>query len=311
MLQKYGEFNAISDELAAQLKSIAPGEKAIFRLLDGHKDPNTGEVFNGSGKSFRGVDKIWDPYKVVAGSKEKGAWVDIGIPDQVEPTTGKILRCKKFMLGNHENQLLGVNFQLYGNNDLHRQWYAFFQLCNINKSNPRRNQSADVKIEEVDFEAEGKVRASKRNSLREALNTVEGMDNIAVMTFATAMNWDTTGQKPGTVKDRISEYAERAPGEFLSVYNSPDMRVKSLVKQAIMRGIIRYDRPGRQMLWAESGQTLAILDRSESGNELDMMAAWVKGSIDGHNVISTLESMLVGKAKEEKPKAKTATAPVQ
>lgn len=149
-------FNGVSDKLKAELiKPVKPGEHVYFQLLNGSYDVQLKRDVFGASKSIPLKDRIYDPYAINDEGKEVGAYVEIGVPEDI--VGGRVERCKKFWVESIANGIPGNGeFNFTGGNIREMEIYEFLCLSNKSNENPHRDKSKEPSYKRVDPEAERK-----------------------------------------------------------------------------------------------------------------------------------------------------------
>lgn len=292
------DFNNISEELKP--RPLGRDEVVIYRMLTGRPDPSRkddkGNVIISYGKSVRipTKDRIWDPYWKDSSGKKIGRFVDIGV---VQEFTGdNVTKTVPFYATNGGDFINDGLIRLSGSNNRDAEIYEFFEISNYNKSFPYRSEDVEPIFERLDLEAENqraiKVISKKADALTLAIN----MTLTEMREFCAQMNWNEIAEE-SVIKTQLLQFAESNPAKFLELYNDPMFSNKSTVKRAITADIIRYDPAQHRIVWGNTEQTIAILDRIDGKNHVELFADWLHNHKNGHDVRMKLESMLRGRTR--------------
>lgn len=262
-LRKIGDVNKLSEEAYKSIKPLKQGQAAIFRLLNGTLDKRENKTYFGATRTINLHDTIKDP--------GTGELIEIGIPDQV--VQDKVVRWKKLILnGGGPNGLVGEYFTLVGGNNNDELAYVYLCLSNENLANPKRDQSVPAKYELVDQEKEAKKRANKRTAKMEALNLLHRMTNEDMIAFAASKLWNPYAENNA---DRVGEFAEEFPTEFIAWAGNAREKMKSIIELARLSGIISYDPISMKYTWTESGTLIVRLNKDGDKDHLDLFADWI------------------------------------
>ena len=142
-------FNGVSDALKKELiKPVTQGELIHFQLLNGSWDVTLKRECFGASRSIRLRDRIWDKYAVNEKGEEVGAYVEIGLPEEI--VNGNVVKCKKFWVDSIANGIPGNGeFSLAADNIADMEIYEILCLKNGNKDNPHRGKSKEPEYEIV------------------------------------------------------------------------------------------------------------------------------------------------------------------
>lgn len=293
-LRKVGDVNKLSDAVYESIKPIKKGQAAIFRLLNGTHDKRDGKTYFGATRTINLHDYIKDPVT--------GELVEIGIPDQV--VQDKVVRWKKLILnGGGPNGLVGEFFTLVGGNNNDELMYVYLCLSNENSANPNRDGSVPAKYELIDQEKEAKKRANKRTIKMEALNLLYRMSNEDMIAFAASKGWNPFAENNA---DRVGEFAEEFPAEFVAWAGNAREKMKSVIELARHAGIIAYDPISMKYTWAESGSLIVRLNKDGDKDNLDLIADWIGTAPGAAGIYDAIKeqyethvNITLGKAKQQ------------
>jgi hypothetical protein len=277
-----GNFNKLPKEMREKLPVLREGESATYELLVADIDLQTGRPLYGGSISLPGRDVISDG---------KGNAISIGIPRKIEGN--RVVKCEKFIRnGGGPNGMVPGRFELSGDNLEHIQWHQFFSICNFNESNPSRNKATKPLIKLVDHEAEAKVKTKKRTALLDALTVHQAMSADDIRVFAAARNWNSLDDIR-ILTDKVGEYAQNSPIEFLKEWKDPDTKKISELRMAMDLAIIGYDPVSHQYKWPD-GTVLATLARSEGKTPVELLHDALKNTKDGSAVMQNIRKKVNG-----------------
>ena len=273
-LRVVGDVNKLAKATLDRIPEFKTNEEKVFEILVFEQDPTSKEKLFGANRSYVCHDNIIDT---------EGNMVEIGIP-QVFNKDG-VKRYKKFDLGaGSDKGVVGGRFTLFGNKPEDREFFAFFSLWNANASNPNREQSVRAEIRMLDPVADMKTRTAKRSELREALKLCENMMDAEVRMTAALLNKPFEAEI-SVVRDAVETYATEFPAEFLKRYEDPNKQNIALIKEALAKSVIRYEKDSHIIVWGASGDVIATLPRLDGKDEAECFAAWVASKDNGMAVL--------------------------
>lgn len=287
-----GKFNDVSPEIKpAPLKR---GEVAMYRLLNGKLDyarrDESGKPVMTYGKSIRipTLDRIFDP--------GKNEFVDIGVVQEF--TNNIVTRTKAYYATTGGDYINNGIFQFSGDSNSDVEFYEFFEMSNLNKSFKHRDTSIEPVFERVDTDKENKEKLNKVTARTEALIAFSNMSVAELRDFSAQMNWDELSE-PLVLKTQVGSFADSDPENFLKILNDDQFALRALVKSALTKSVIGYDPVQHRIIWANTDQTVAKLDRVDGKNHVDVFAEWLATSSNGSSVKSSIEKKVRGVRKEE------------
>jgi hypothetical protein len=105
------------------------------------------------------------------------------------------------------------------------------------KDHPLYIHGASPLLKIVDVTAEAEERTSKRESALEALIEAKGLRGEKLINFARVLGIQTLNMLESIVKDKVYDYAERMPDEFLKAFNDPNRTFKETLHKGKIKGI--------------------------------------------------------------------------
>lgn len=286
-----GNFNNISKELKP--KPLKRGEVAQYRLLTGRLDPGrldeNGKPTMQYGKAIQipTRDNIYDPYKQ--------EFVDIGVVDEFK--NNEVLTVKTFMATAGGDFIFDGVITLSGDSNADVEFYEFFEITNLNKSFEHRDPSITPMIERIDLGKDDEKKIKVVSVLADALVKATTMNLSDMRDFAAQMNWNEIAEA-NTIKAQVLDFAEKNPQKFLDLIGDAQSGTRSLIKQAITKGIINYDSAQHRIVWGKTDQTIAILDRIDGKNHVEIFADWLIHAKNGSSVKTKIEQQVRGTRKE-------------
>lgn len=281
-----GDFNNISEELKPP--KLKKGDVVYYQYLGGEPNPDKEQklrpvVYKQSVK-IKTRDRIYDPYK-----KE---FVDIGVVAKVDKDNK--VRCTNFAFrARANNGLWGCT----AGNAASEELYEFLELSNENESNPNRDPSVTPIFKRIDVKKEIKERTKKRTELENAIIIGSAMTAGEMREFAAAMAWNEAADIE-VIEDQIKSFYHENPKEFLKMAAEPQTKDKALLKAAFTKGIVTYDVSTHKVLWGSSKVTVAVLERADGKNYLDLFHEWITKSQQGANVLASIKKQIKAEIRE-------------
>ncbi len=291
MLQTYNgsNLNQVSEKVLNYLeeKKLKPGETVKYRWLNGtlNIDPNRRKgddwIYNSAiTLTFR--DRIKDP--------GKGVPVEIGLVDSYDQNT-KQYKFKHKVFTPYQDQGM---FSIRENILDEHETYPLVELSNKNASNPFRDTSEPALFERVDDVRESKAKSKKRNYLFDSLKAIRGWKDHEVIQVAAGHNQSTT-LPVDILRNRLEEIAEKDPEGFYNSIESDDLFIRSIIKMAQEKELIRFNPVENKWSYTNSDETLALLDRREGVTETEQFVEFLKNSANGPAIREKLQKDIKAK----------------
>lgn len=269
-----GDFNNISKELRPVLPK--KGTVVKYQFLIGQPDFENPKKLNYP-PSFRvpTKDRIYDP--------GQNDFVDIGVTPikQKDKEGNETYRTKAFYLRGGQG-LLALTIGKIEDDEM----FEFLELSNLNRSNDGRDTSVLPLFYKIDETKDAADRKKVRDKLTSALVYVSNMKDAEKRAFAAGMAWNEQAEIE-MIEDQIGEYARAYPGKFIEFVDSPQLADKSMIKLGITKGIIKYDVATHKILWGDTENTIAILERKDGTTYVDNFFDWMKNS-KGNTIMDSI-----------------------
>lgn len=269
------EFNKVSDKLLNQHK-LKPGQVKEFRVVGIKPDPhNTGRFLIPSSSNVPVRDIIYDPY----------------LDDNVEIASIKTVNPDGTVVYDEIvfDASTGGRIFLNGSKPQDRSRYQYLMLSNYNLSNPNRDPSKLAIFEFFEPEEEARKRSVRRKNLKEAFNIIENLNSADLRDYADYLGLGE-GLSDTEIKDYLEAQAEKNPESILDNVTRNDDAVRSKVKRAINRGVIKWFKKGKSFHWAKSDQE--IFATPKEGSALDHFVAWLLDDPEGKLAMDDIEKAL-------------------
>lgn len=157
-----------------------------------------------------------------------------------------------------------------------------------------RDKERPAMFVRVDDLKEAKTKLKGRELRVTALAVSMKMGEQEVRDFAAAMNWNEL-QDLDILRDKLTALAESDPEFFRKFVDDPKMESKAVVRRAVDANVINWIPVENKFVWSTNGTTIAVLDRSESGEYIEQMADWFMSHKNGMETYKKIKSMLSGK----------------
>jgi hypothetical protein len=174
--------------------------------------------------------------------------------------------------------------------DQYYNWY--FQLCNFNRSNPRRDTSIDPLFELVDAPGDAKRELKKFDVELEAMLYVRDMNTQDLKNLAASLSWNEK-EDIDILRNMAKDLAKRDPIKFNALITGKDVELKAFIKRAKDAGTIVYDQ--RQNKVILNGETIATFARVEGMDWLSQMADWIKTAKNGESTLQAIKKSIANK----------------
>jgi len=272
-MKVYNEVNAI--DAKTKPAALKKGESATYRLLGVNinpKDPSKTKVPCSQNVPVR--DRIWD--------SNKNEFVDIAMIASID-SNGPQYRTLWF-----EQQNMGT-IVLQGGAVRDAEAYEFMELCNYNASNPNRDDSINALFFRVDPKQAAEKTRKERTTKRQALNLAAEMGAADIRNFVAMMGWDEK-QELVVLRDKVEEYAESHPDEFVRRSKNKQNAIFALISRAKTARVITFDTQSNTWKWVDSGEQICTVARGTKREE--SLVAHLVESEHGGEVLNALKTAL-------------------
>lgn len=281
-MRVFGDFNNISDELKAKVKTLKPGEFARFKLLEcvTINDPDTKQKeIRYPHRQMWAKDMIYDE---AAGKPVEIGVVANGGYDAREKLVTAVVQ---FEFNEPKTGFMVLD----GTKPVDRELYEFFQLTNKLKDG-LLGEHRDSSVQEMFILVDNKKEAIKRNKLfdlkADAFTYIKNLDAQEVRDLAAALNWNYEGDLDELI-GQIKSIADEDPVKFNRYIADPLLKKKAIIRRA-MGSMITYDALNHSIKWS-SGAILANLERKPNQNEVDALAEWIDTVANGDKILTQLK----------------------
>lgn len=273
-MKKTSEFNNISDKLLASTK-LKKGETVTYKVTNINRNPsNPSEYIFPAGVCVPSIDQIWD--------EELNEFVEIAAVQTVSRD------------GNHNLH----NITFWGSQACHitlrggiaadQEIHSFLALSNFNGSNPNRDTSKEIIIEQVDENKKSETERKQRNLKREALNLAVDLGVDDVKNLVAALGKDDT-RKIDILRNELEIFADRDPVGFLEIANNKQAALKAVLNRALTKGVILFNVEQSMFTWPNNEAILTV-SRTTGGDNVDELLSYCISSTKGEKVFQTIQS---------------------
>lgn len=270
-MKRTQDWNNISKE--SMPPKLKKGESAVFRLLGIRGNPSKPETYKCP--SHRGVpncDRVYDP------STEE--YVDLAYIKSVgqggSPVFGRIFF----------ESASGGMITLRAGMRSEEELYEYLSLCNYNSSNPHRSLDVSPIFERLNPVANAENKRKARSTRRQALNIAADMNATTCREFAAAMGWDD-GQELALLRDRIEEYADSKPTEFIKKSKNKQNSLSALIARSQKAGEITFDTKTNSWKWRGSDEVVCSVARGT--DKVNILIEHLTSAPNGPEMIKTLQ----------------------
>ena len=150
---------------------------------------------------------------------------------------------------------MGGMLALRGNNPKHRRMYEYIELCSWNRSSKFRTPSKNAFIERIDEGKSSEANRAERRELMEALNAASSLkkDELKAVAASLGMN---TNKEESILRDRIEDYAETNPSEFMLIAKQKTNKIQSILREAVDLQIVKHEPNLAKFVWKESKEEI-------------------------------------------------------
>lgn len=232
-------YNKISSKLE---KKLNRNETVTYRILNIRPDDeNPGGFLMPYSVNVPSTDSVYDP-----GTDE---WVDIAIINQVRADGEAVLGDISFEKSN------AGTLTLKGSNPAHQKIYQYLEICNFNKSNPNRATSKMAIFKKIDSKSDAEQERRDRLTYLEALNRAAALSDEDMRYVASSLGIKLRGTNV-EIRNKVEEFAEEHPEDFLAVIEQQTNRTESLIHEAVDLGIITHNGRSGKFAWTESEEEI-------------------------------------------------------
>ena len=129
----------------------------------------------------------------------------------------------------------------------------------------------------------------ERTTKRQALNLAAEMGAADIRNFVAMMGWDEK-QELVVLRDKVEEYAESHPDEFVRRSKNKQNAIFALISRAKTARVITFDTQSNTWKWVDSGEQICTVARGTKREE--SLVAHLVESEHGGEVLNALKTAL-------------------
>jgi hypothetical protein len=154
----------------------------------------------------------------------------------------------------------------------------FLRLCNWNKGNPHKLKGKHPIFYEYDPESVAAELIENEEMEIEARHQAKSMefDELSTLALAVGMNVNRSAKE---IRHDMMQFAKRSPREFLEAMDSPVLKRRAEVLEAIELGILKKEQ--RAMYLKETLGDVSLLVIPVSVEPVDHFVAWTLNDAEG------------------------------
>jgi len=216
-------------------------QTAVYRILDIKPDPhNIGRHMVPFAKNVPATDEI---------VTDNGDVFPIAYIQRTEPNGEAVFGDITFYKKDAGNIILR------GDRAADQKLYLFMENSNYNASNPNRSKARAAIFKRVDEGKDAEARRADRLLIQDAINKAIDLDENNLKFVASALGISLKA-KEAVLRDKVEEYAEDYPEDFLEILEQQTNETESLVREAIDLGIVFHNHKSGKFVWKESGEDI-------------------------------------------------------
>lgn len=154
-------------------------------------------------------------------------------------------------------------------------------------------------FERINDIAESQSRSTKRNFLFDSYTAIRGATYAELRIVGAGFGLSTTLPLE-VLKDKLESLAEKNPQKFYEAMDSPDIKIKAIIKMAVEAEIIAFIPHENKWVFTGTDELITLLERKEGITELEQFANFLKTSANGNQVKGNLQRMLTAKKEGKK-----------
>lgn len=205
---------------------------------------------------------------------------------------GDPTRFKKVQVFARDKGILTINLET----DEGVQTAMYMELHPKHNGGDYADKTKNQVFSRIDEIANAKNARTERTARVKALNAAQSMSDTDLVTFADAMQWDST-EELEVLRNKAEELADTDPVFFNDLVEGKAIEYKALVKQAMDRNLIGYDPAEFKVFWVSNNTVITITSPANSKSEVDQIAEYLQvGGAKADEVYKKIKSLLKAKA---------------
>ena len=300
-LENFAHYNDLSpklrEELERKVESFGRIVRYKFDIAKPNPDPsryNGDTVYPASYTLDPTKFNIQDPYEDRLGkSKTK----NIALVDEIFiDEKGIPQKFIKVRVSGSDKSILKLNLH-----DKREDFFMamFLELHPKQKGGKFADRNAFQVFSRIDENAAAREQRTERTERLKALNVAQAMSDEELINFADAMQWDSS-EDFEILRNKVEELADTNPVYFNDFVESKSVEYQSIIKQAINKELITFNRVEYKFVWSGNQQTITVLPPTGSKNEIQKMSEWMQTSgSKGDEFYKKLKSLVKGGKKDK------------
>lgn len=280
-MKKTETYNNLPKEVLERYK-LPKGQKAIYRLIGIKPDPNNVGRF--LIPSYVNVPPQGRVAVQVGKTESDIEYFDVAAISSVQPK-----QKPKFYEIAFTKQAGGI-IEIEGGTALADQLYPYMEMSDYNQSNPLREKSIQPIYYKVDHAKDAAEKRKRRNALKEALDVATGMRDEEILEFADANSIDTK-RSVAEVRDSVEALAEKDPVDFMARVSNKQNALKALIKRALSKGVIEFDKTTYRFFWPKSGETICTVSRAQGAEHIQACVDYLVTAKNGSAVLDEIRKL--------------------
>lgn len=294
MLQQLGNYNDISPKLMEKLEKRIEGFGKTVRYRFDIEQENPDKTFYNGKTIFPSiytlnptVFTITDKLEDRAG-KSKTKTIALISSHEQNDRGGYDTRFKKIKVPGGMRGILRLELE----NEEDRAVCMALELHPKLKGGDFADSNRFQVISRVDENAQATTQRAERSAKLMALNAAQGMSDKDLVSFADAMQWDSS-QNIEILRNMAEELAEGDAAFFNDLVSGKKIEFQALVRQAQNKGLISFDPAEYKFTWTGNKQIITVLSPTGEKSELEKMAEWLQvGGEKATEVAKKLKSLV-------------------
>ena len=295
MLQKFKQFNDISEELANSVPKLK-GSKT-FHMLTGVANNHPLAEENAKVPVYYPLQQIPSRCKIMDKAKKK--YVEIALGGVVNTSEGReVLEFKRILPGEGKGYW-GISGKFTLNEGSHEdeELWEYLHLSPFLKKDGVTATGEEL-VELLDFDKETMDEANKIDALTEVLIYLKTIGIEEARQVAGALNWKHD-EEDEIVKAKVKKYGKENPAIFMKMIGDPNTKLKATLKEAFDKGILKYHTNSGGIEF--NGSNIVTFNGSAKGFDyLSKFADWIKSTKNGSDVLENIQKQVAGETKEKK-----------
>lgn len=292
MLQTVGIYNDLSKSLQEKLEARLESFGKVVRYRFDIERENPDKTFHDGKTIFPNVYTL-DPtiFKITdKDDKGKNKTVNVALIKEYKYNAQNQLEFvyKKVRVNGSQRGMLRLDLE----NDEDRETCMYLELHPKLAGGLFADKDKTPVLKRVDENAEATEKISERSIRRKAMAIAEDMKEKQLVDFADAMSWDSS-QSPMVIKNMVEELAEAEPKFFADLVEGKEVEYRSVIRQAMNKGVIAFDPADYKYIWVGNGMTITVLSPVGDKSEVEKFSQWLQtGGEKTQEIFKKIKSLI-------------------